>query len=213
MKNWTMILGLVAAMMLTACQQRETDVAGQPSDRQGQVTSESARQPATTERQETASRPSSSQQSAERDIAGGQSTTMPPSDTMSRQESTQGQTSAQPSPGTSAPSDQVAGSPSQSTEPGATPGATSSQGSSEFYGQSPKFGNAPETIVLKAANGNVTLPHKKHAETMECKTCHGDATPGPIEGFAKEKAHALCTGCHKDKGAGPTKCQECHKKQ
>jgi predicted CXXCH cytochrome family protein len=212
MKSWVIVLSVVAAMILAACEQREqTGVTGQPrAEREGQVAGEPARQPATTDQQATTSQPSS-QPSTERDIAGSPSTTVPPSDTMSRQESTQGQTSAQQSQDTGAQtgaSDQVAGSPSQGTQPGTTPGRES-----EFFGQSPQFANAPETIVLKASNGNVTLPHKKHAETMDCKTCHGDATPGPIEGFNKEKAHSLCTGCHKEKGAGPTKCQECHKKQ
>ena len=81
----------------------------------------------------------------------------------------------------------------------------------EFMGVAPKVEDIPETIVLKAKNGNVTFPHQAHAKTMDCATCH-QGTPGPIADFGKDKAHALCTGCHKEKNAGPTKCSECHKK-
>lgn len=70
---------------------------------------------------------------------------------------------------------------------------------------------AADTVVLKAKNGDVTFNHKKHSESMECKTCHGEGTPGKIE-LGKDKAHALCKKCHEDKKAGPTKCGECHKK-
>ncbi len=69
----------------------------------------------------------------------------------------------------------------------------------------------PETIVLEAKNGNVTLSHKMHGEEFGCPACHGDAAPGK---FAPDKdwAHKTCKGCHEDKGAGPTKCGDCHKK-
>ena len=81
----------------------------------------------------------------------------------------------------------------------------------EFYGQAPKVEEIPETITLEAKNGNVTLPHQDHAKQMECTTCH-EGTPGEIPGFGKDIAHSLCKGCHQEKGAGPTKCNECHKK-
>lgn len=74
----------------------------------------------------------------------------------------------------------------------------------------------PASVVLEAKMGKVTLPHQKHADMMECATCHGDATPGKLE-LGKDKAHALCMGCHKEKEAakapaGPTKCAGCHVK-
>lgn len=83
--------------------------------------------------------------------------------------------------------------------------------SSEFYGQAPKFENVSEKVVLQAKNGNVTFTHRDHAKQMDCKTCHA-GTPGKMADFNKDKGHALCIGCHKEKGAGPTKCAECHKK-
>lgn len=70
---------------------------------------------------------------------------------------------------------------------------------------------AADTVVLEAKNGNVTFNHKQHSESMECKVCHGEGTPAKIE-LDKDKAHALCKACHADKGAGPTKCGDCHKK-
>jgi hypothetical protein len=70
---------------------------------------------------------------------------------------------------------------------------------------------AADTVVMSAKNGDVTFNHKVHRESMECKVCHGEGTPGKIE-LDKNSAHALCKDCHKDKGAGPTKCGDCHKK-
>lgn len=71
---------------------------------------------------------------------------------------------------------------------------------------------AADVITLQAKNGNVTFHHKKHQETLkDCKVCH-EKGPGKIEGFGKDWAHKTCKGCHGDKGAGPTKCADCHKK-
>jgi type 1 fimbria pilin len=70
---------------------------------------------------------------------------------------------------------------------------------------------AADTVTLTAKNGNVTFNHKKHSESMECKICHGEGTPGKLE-LDKDKAHALCKDCHTTKAAGPTKCGDCHKK-
>jgi len=70
---------------------------------------------------------------------------------------------------------------------------------------------APDSVVLKASYGDVTLPHKMHAENFECSVCHGEGAPGALE-LGKDKAHALCKGCHQEKGAGPTKCSACHVK-
>jgi len=70
---------------------------------------------------------------------------------------------------------------------------------------------SPETIVFEASFGNVIFPHLMHSSTFECSTCHGVGTPG-LFGLDKDKAHALCKGCHQEKGAGPTACTGCHQK-
>ena len=71
---------------------------------------------------------------------------------------------------------------------------------------------AADVIELPAKNGNISFPHKKHQEKLkDCKLCH-EKGPGKIEGLGKDWAHKTCKGCHTDKGAGPTKCGECHKK-
>jgi flavoprotein len=71
----------------------------------------------------------------------------------------------------------------------------------------------PETMTLPAKMGNVTFHHKQHQERLkDCKLCH-KAGPGKIQGFGKEWAHKTCKGCHESKGAGPTKCPDCHKKK
>jgi len=71
---------------------------------------------------------------------------------------------------------------------------------------------AADTITFTAKNGTVSFNHKMHQETLkDCKACHAKG-PGKIEGFGKDWAHKNCKGCHADKGAGPTKCNECHKK-
>ncbi|RNC72755.1 MAG: cytochrome C [Desulfuromonadales bacterium] len=72
---------------------------------------------------------------------------------------------------------------------------------------------AADDIVLKAKNGDVKFPHKKHQEALkDCKKCH-EKGAGKIEGFGKELAHGKgCKGCHEEMKKGPTKCGECHKK-
>jgi predicted CXXCH cytochrome family protein len=84
------------------------------------------------------------------------------------------------------------------------------QQTDEFMGQAPKVEDVPEPLVLKAKNGDVSFSHQKH-KAIDCATCH-QAKPGKIADFGKDKAHALCIGCHKERNAGPTKCGECHKK-
>ncbi len=69
-----------------------------------------------------------------------------------------------------------------------------------------------ETIVINNDHGKVVLQHKKHAEAFGCSACHEDQQPGPLE-LGKDKAHALCQGCHKEKNAGPTSCLKCHQKK
>jgi predicted CXXCH cytochrome family protein len=66
-------------------------------------------------------------------------------------------------------------------------------------------------ITLQAKNGNVTFTHKTHA-SAKCETCHATPAGGKIEGFGKDKAHALCVECHKKEAKGPAKCADCHKK-
>ncbi len=71
----------------------------------------------------------------------------------------------------------------------------------------------PATITLKAKQGNVTFPHKTHVDRLkDCKSCHASDEGGKIEGFGKDKAHALCRACHEKQAKGPRKCDQCHKK-
>lgn len=79
------------------------------------------------------------------------------------------------------------------------------------FASTPVFAGAPDSVTLEAKNGNVTFSHKGHSEKMECAACHGAGEPAKLE-LDKDSAHKLCTGCHKEKAAGPTKCGECHKK-
>jgi hypothetical protein len=72
-------------------------------------------------------------------------------------------------------------------------------------------GNDGNDIVYPAKNGNIRFSHKGHSSTLECRACHGDGAPAKIL-IDKNKAHALCKGCHSDRNAGPTRCGECHKK-
>jgi hypothetical protein len=68
----------------------------------------------------------------------------------------------------------------------------------------------PETIILDASQGQVTLSHLAHAKAYPCATCHLDGPPGKIS-LTKDAAHDLCRDCHTAKGAGPTTCTGCHK--
>jgi len=60
--------------------------------------------------------------------------------------------------------------------------------------------------------GELARPHAALEGLSNCTKCHATKAGGKIEGFNKEKAHALCQGCHKEAQKGPTKCAECHKK-
>jgi len=71
----------------------------------------------------------------------------------------------------------------------------------------------PAEVVLPAKPGNVTFNHKAH-QGQGCKKCHGEGAPSKIE-LTKDKAHALCIDCHKEKAKGPADaktCAACHKK-
>jgi len=94
------------------------------------------------------------------------------------------------------------------------------------------FAAAPEKVVLNAKPGNITFPHKAHAETLKiacaichhttkegetpvkCSTCHGK----DIKALkAQDAFHKKCQGCHKEmnekeKKNAPTKCTQCHVK-
>ncbi len=69
-------------------------------------------------------------------------------------------------------------------------------------------------VVLPAKNGNVTFPHKQHKDMpeMKCTNCHETDKGGKIAALGKDWAHKTCKGCHTEKGKGPAKCNECHKK-
>jgi predicted CXXCH cytochrome family protein len=68
----------------------------------------------------------------------------------------------------------------------------------------------PETIDYETRGGTVSFPHKLHA-ARGCKACH-PAAPAKMPGFDKDKAHALCKGCHEAQDKGPRKCDGCHRR-
>ncbi|BDG07646.1 cytochrome c3 family protein [Anaeromyxobacter paludicola] len=75
----------------------------------------------------------------------------------------------------------------------------------------PVFAAPPESVTLKAKNGDVQFPHKTH-QALGCKKCH-EGAPKKIE-FTKDSAHKLCISCHTEmsKGPGEKACTQCHKK-
>ncbi len=74
----------------------------------------------------------------------------------------------------------------------------------------PEINGGPETVTFEAKNGNVTFHHKMHAEREGCTACHTTDPPEKLV-LDRESAHELCRGCHKERGAGPANCNECHK--
>ena len=72
--------------------------------------------------------------------------------------------------------------------------------------------NGPAVLKFNAKPGTVTFPHREHQSRLKCTTCHATDKGGPIEGWGKDKAHALCRACHEKEHKGPTKCMDCHKK-
>jgi len=70
----------------------------------------------------------------------------------------------------------------------------------------------PQTVVYEASYGKVAFAHAAHAERLGCGSCHTSEPPVKIA-IDKEKAHQMCKGCHQEKGAGPTQCGGCHKKE
>ncbi|OFZ23330.1 MAG: hypothetical protein A2X94_03780 [Bdellovibrionales bacterium GWB1_55_8] len=70
---------------------------------------------------------------------------------------------------------------------------------------------APDSVTLKAKNGNITFNHKAHGQKTSCSTCHGE-TIGKLAPLGMAKGHKMCQECHKAQGVGPQKCGDCHKK-
>jgi hypothetical protein len=99
------------------------------------------------------------------------------------------------------------------------------------------YAAAPDKVVIdgiKDKKGAVEFPHKVHADTHDCKTCHHmydgtgdpakctschtaegkDDAPKGFKAFHDRKAENSCIGCHsKTEGSGPTKCNDCHPKE
>lgn len=88
--------------------------------------------------------------------------------------------------------------------------------------QEPK---APDKVVFKAKNGDVTYDHKKHVDRAknDCATCHPKVFPqskAPINFKAAmhktaEAAKTSCATCHVEKGtafASKGNCTKCHAK-
>jgi len=92
-------------------------------------------------------------------------------------------------------------------------------------------GDPPATVTIDKAAAKksaVTFDHAKHSGTIDCLKCHHkaenkDVVKGCFECHGVDSAatdpasskkdnpfHALCKGCHKAEGQGPTKCKECH---
>jgi len=66
----------------------------------------------------------------------------------------------------------------------------------------------PREVVFPAKLGDVAFRHDRHLDRREaCRSCH-EGKVGKVA-IDKERGHALCTGCHKEKG-GPTACSACH---
>lgn len=68
----------------------------------------------------------------------------------------------------------------------------------------------PAQVKYVAERGDVTFDHAAHLARREaCKTCHGDGPVRKLE-LGKQRAHALCVGCHAARRAGPKGCYDCH---
>jgi len=89
-----------------------------------------------------------------------------------------------------------------------------------------------DVLTLKSKKGDITFPHKKHADAFKCVDCHhkmkaGEKTPKPckechkkgeavsaMKAFHSKESANSCRGCHEKQGKGPkyTPCKNCHKK-
>lgn len=68
----------------------------------------------------------------------------------------------------------------------------------------------PGRVKYVADKGDVTFDHQLHTGRRErCQSCHGQGPARKIE-LDKKSAHALCVGCHLQKGVGPKACTACH---
>lgn len=74
-----------------------------------------------------------------------------------------------------------------------------------------------KSILFKTEKGDVTFNHDQHVKDMKneaCIPCHKTNRPTKSDSFSRldaRTAHYFCKGCHREKGAGPTECHECHK--
>ena len=91
------------------------------------------------------------------------------------------------------------------------------------------FAGAPKLVKIDKCQKRkpaVTFNHEMHSKKFKCNTCHhkwnGKGEPQSCfkcHGCKKGEApkaikafHKRCKGCHKEKHAGPTRCNQCHKK-
>lgn len=87
----------------------------------------------------------------------------------------------------------------------------------------------PGKVVFKASYGNVPFDHSSHMNASDCATCHHTGennkcstchqkAPSQLSKItSKAASHSAtsergCIGCHTKQKAGPTKCNDCHKK-
>jgi len=95
------------------------------------------------------------------------------------------------------------------TQPKSIPHLSGTGWSSETAGPPPNPG--PEVVNYEASQGNVAFPHADHASRLACSLCH-PSEPPEANAMNKTFARSTCKGCHKNSGAGPTGCQQCHVK-
>ena len=75
----------------------------------------------------------------------------------------------------------------------------------------PAKGPAEITLKTEAGKKPANFPHAKHQAKNECDVCHKSADFPADKKWSMKNGHALCQGCHKEKGQGPTQCAGCHK--
>jgi len=103
------------------------------------------------------------------------------------------------------------------------------EGGEEGAGEEPggKVDKGPGRVVLAPPSGKmgaVSFKHKAHQEMFGCKKCHHEMEPkstplacttchgaDPDAPDVKKAFHNRCKACHNAMGAGPTKCNGCHK--
>lgn len=76
--------------------------------------------------------------------------------------------------------------------------------------------SAEGKFVFPASKGDVVFDHEMHQKRMKaegCIPCHKSNNPTPESihtRFDERIAHYFCRGCHREKGAGPVECHQCH---